>query len=47
MNLALLNHGVQSGTRFLMTAAHTEQDIDTTLVAAETALQEVRTEGLV
>ena len=47
LNLALLNHGVQSGTRFLLTAAHTEQDIDNTVAAAEAALQEVRAEGLV
>ena len=42
-----MNHGVQSGTRFLMTASHTEQDIDTTLAAAEIALHEVRAEGLI
>ncbi len=47
LNLALLNHGVQSGTRFLLTASHTEQDIDTTIAAAEAALHEVRTEGLI
>ncbi len=46
-NLALINNGVQSGTRFLMTAAHSEQDIDITLAAAEAAMHEVRAEGLI
>ncbi len=47
LNLALLNHGVQSGTRFLLTASHAEQDIDITIAAAEAALHEVRAEGLI
>ncbi len=47
LNLALLNHGVQSGNRFMLTAAHTEEDIDDTVAAVETALHEVRDQGLI
>ena len=47
LNLALQNHGVHSGTRFIMMAAHREQDIDDTVDAMEKALTEVRELGLV
>jgi glutamate-1-semialdehyde 2,1-aminomutase len=47
LNLALINHGVHSGMRFILMAAHREQDIDDTVGAVEAALTEVRTLGLV
>ena len=47
LNLALLNHGVHSGTRFILMAAHRERDIDDTVEAMEKALTEVRDLGLV
>jgi len=47
LNLALLNHGVQAGTRFILTAAHTEEDIDFTVDAFEKALTEVREAGVI
>ena len=47
LNLALLNHGVQAGTRFILTATHTEADIDETVDAFGEALTEVRELGLV
>ena len=47
LQLALLNHSVDSGTRFILSAAHTERDIDDTVDAMEKALAEVRAEGLV
>jgi glutamate-1-semialdehyde aminotransferase len=46
LNLALLNHGVQAGTRFILTAAHTEEDIDYTVDAYEKAFTELREIGL-
>ncbi len=45
--LSLLNHGVQSGHRFMLTAAHTENDIDDTVEAFAKALPEVRAQGLI
>jgi len=47
LNLALLNHGVQSGSKFILSAAHTAEDIDFTVDAFEKALGEVREIGLV
>ena len=47
LNLAMLNYGVQSGTRFLLTAAHTEDDIAFTVDALGKALTDVRELGLV
>ena len=47
LNLALLNRGVQGGTRFMMTAAHTQEDIDDTVAAMEESLHEIRAQGLV
>ena len=46
-NLALYSHGVDSGQRFILGAAHTEQEIDDTVDAVEAALSEVRAEGLI
>ena len=45
--LALMNHGVHSWTRFILMAAHREQDVDETVEATEKALTEVRELGLV
>ncbi len=47
LTLSLLNHGVQAGNRFILTAAHTEEDIAHTVDAYEQALTEVRGLGLV
>ena len=46
LTLAMLNHGVQGGSRMIVTAAHTEEDIDDTIDAYEKALTEVREIGL-
>ena len=47
LNLALLNNGVHSGTRFIMSAFHTEEDIAKTAEAFGNALTDVRAEGLI
>ena len=47
LTLSLLNHGVQSGNRFILTAAHTEDDIAHTVGAYEKAFDEIRGIGLV
>ena len=47
LNLSLLNHGVQAGNRFILTAAHTEDDIAHTITAYESALTEIRALGLI
>ena len=47
LNLAMQNHGVQASTRFILTAAHTEDDIDYTIDAFEKGLTEVREQGLI
>jgi glutamate-1-semialdehyde 2,1-aminomutase len=48
LGLALYNRGVDSGTgRFILSATHTEQDIDDTVEAAAGALAEIRDLGLV
>ena len=47
LSLSLLNHGVQAGNRFILTAAHTEDDIARTINAYENALGEIRELGLV
>ncbi|MCH7626611.1 MAG: aspartate aminotransferase family protein [Chloroflexi bacterium] len=47
LNLAMQNHGVQASTRFILTAAHTEEDIDYTIDAFEMGLTEVREQGLI
>jgi glutamate-1-semialdehyde 2,1-aminomutase len=47
LNLALLNNGVHATTRFILSAAHEEQDIDETVEAIGRSLTEVRSLGLV
>ena len=47
LNLALLNNGVHATTRFILSAAHVEQDIDETVEAIGQSLTEVRSLGLV
>ena len=47
LTLSLLNHGVQSGNRFILTAAHTEDDIAHTIGAYEKAFDEIRGIGLI
>ena len=47
LTLSLINHGVQSGNRFILTAAHTENDITHTIDAYEQSLSEIREIGLV
>ena len=46
LSLAMYNHGVDAGARFIVSAAHTEQDIDETVDAAGEALTELRAQGL-
>ena len=45
--LGLLNHGVHSTARFILSAAHTEQDIDETVAATGEVLAELREQGMV
>ncbi len=47
LNLALLNHGVDSATRFLMGSTFTDQDIDDTVEAMAKALSDIRAQGLI
>ena len=47
LTLSLLNNGVQAGNRFILTAAHTEDDIAHTIGAYEQAFGEIRELGLV
>lgn len=52
LNLAMLNHGVHAGNvhggaRFILSAAHTEADIDSTVEAIGSALTDVRQQGLI
>ena len=51
LNLAMLNHGVHAGNvhggaRFILSAAHTDGDIDTTVEAIGSALTDAREQGL-
>ena len=45
--LAMLNNGVHATSRFIMSAAHREQDVDDTVAATEKSLTELRQMGLV
>ena len=45
LNLALLNRGVHSGTRFILSATHEEEDIDETLDAFELAFMDLKNQG--
>ena len=47
LNLAFLNNGIHATTRFVLSAAHEEQDIDETVEAVGKSLTEVRSLGLV
>ena len=47
LNLVMQNHGVQASTRFILTAAHTEEDVDYTIDAFEKGLTEIREQGLI
>ena len=52
LGLAMLNHGVHAGNahggaRFILSAAHTEQDIDESVEGIGNALAEVREQGLI
>ncbi|MCI0439644.1 MAG: aspartate aminotransferase family protein [Chloroflexi bacterium] len=46
-SLAMLNHGVDSGNRFILGMKHSEQDIEATVDAAEDSLKDLREAGLV
>lgn len=46
LTLSLYNHGIDATNRFILSIAHTEQDIDDTVEATGQALQELRTQGL-
>ncbi|MCH8871009.1 MAG: aminotransferase class III-fold pyridoxal phosphate-dependent enzyme [Chloroflexi bacterium] len=46
LTLSLLNHGVQAGVRFILTAAHSEDDIQFTIDAYGKAFAELREVGL-
>ena len=45
--LSMLNNGVHATNRFIMSAAHREQDVDDTVDATERALTELRQSGLI
>ena len=47
LSLALQNHGVHSGNRFIVSSRHTEKDIDDTIIAMEKSLVEVRDQELI
>jgi len=48
LGLALINNGIHAtSTRFILSAAHTKDDIKTTIQAVEQSLIDVRNQGLV
>ena len=47
LGLAMYNHGVDGGPRFIVSSAHTDRDIDETVAASEKALLDLRAAGLV
>ena len=47
LNLSLLNNGVHSGVRFILSSTHTEADIDDTIESFERSLDDIRTLGLI
>ena len=47
LELAMMNHGVHGGGRFIVMSVHTEEDIDQTVEAAEKAMTDLRGQGLV
>ena len=46
-SLAMLNHDVDSGTRFILMEKHSEKDIDDTVEAVGKALTDIRDQGLI
>ena len=46
LTMSMYTHGVDSGPRFLLGAAHSERDVDDTVEAAERAVRDLRDEGL-
>ena len=44
--LAMYNHGVDGFDRYLLSAAHTEEDIEATVEALERTIDDFRDEGL-
>lgn len=46
-SLAMLNHDVDSGTRFILMEKHSEKDIDDTVEAVGQALTDIRDQGLI
>jgi len=47
LGLAMYNHGVDAWDRYILSAAHTEQDIDDTVEAIGNALIDIREAGLI
>ena len=47
LTLAMYNHGVDGGPRFLVSSVHSDDDIDQTVEVAGRALAELREQGLV
>ena len=47
LGLAMYNHGVDAWDRYILSAAHTEKDIDDTIEAVGKALADIREAGLV
>ena len=47
LELAMMNHGIHAGTRFIVMAAHTETDIQDTVSATEKALIDLRNQGMI
>ena len=47
LGLAMYNHGVDGGPRFIVSSAHSARDIDETVAASEKALIDLRAAGLV
>ena len=47
LNLSLLNNGIHSGVRFILSSTHTEADIDETIASLEKSLDDIRTLGLI
>ena len=47
LGLAMYNHGIDAQNRYILSAAHTEQDIDDTVEAVGNALIDIREAGLI
>ena len=46
LTLAMYNHGVDGGDRYIVSATHTDEEIDKTVEALEASLTELREEGV-